>query len=94
MVLGARHWTTGFSEEKPRAFWVCLCLRYSGLEFREEVWFAGINLGVDSVGVIFKASGREEIKEKEGRGRQEERRKRRREEREEKRSKERGREER
>lgn len=55
-------------------------MKYSGLQFREEVWFADINLGVDNVGMIFKALGLEEIKEKEGRGRQEEIRKRRREE--------------
>lgn len=74
---------------------------YSGLEFREEVWFADINLRVDSVGVLLKALGLAEIKGKEARGRREEMRKRRREERgrnekegeEEKRSKERGREE-
>lgn len=67
----------GSQGEKPRAFRVCSCLGYSGLEFREEVWFADINLRVDSVGVLLKALGLAEIKGKEARGRQEEIRKRR-----------------
>lgn len=55
--------------------------RSSDLEFRGEVWVADINLGVDSVDMVFKAMGLDEIKEgesvdRDGRARQEGRRER------------------
>lgn len=84
---GAPGWCLGLGRSAGpqafgrRAFWICLCLRRSGLQFGgEKVWCADISLGVGSVDMVGKALGLQEIKEGGGRGRQEEIRKRRRKE--------------
>lgn len=46
-----------------RDIWELREWRFLDLEFRGEVWVVDINLGVDSVDMVFKVMGFDEIKE-------------------------------